>query len=94
MLTEKDNATGHIRTQRSWWEQAETVVGFLNAFEITGDESYLERSLNSWEYIKKNFIDKKNGSWFSYVSESGVPGRATREDSGSALITTEECAWR
>ncbi len=74
MLTEKDNATGHIRTQRSWWEQAETVVGYLNAFELTGDESYLERSLKSWEYIKKNFIDKKGGSWFSYVSESGVPG--------------------
>ena len=74
MLTEKDNATGHIRTQRSWWEQAETVVGYLNAFELTGDESCLERSLKSWEYIKKYFIDKKGGSWFSYVSEAGVPG--------------------
>jgi len=74
MLTEKDNATGHIRTQRSWWEQAETVVGYLNAFELTGDESYLERSLKSWEYIKDNFIDKNGGSWFSYVSEAGVPG--------------------
>jgi len=74
MLTEKDYATGHITTQRSWWEQAETVVGYLNAFELTGDDSYLERSLKSWEYIKKDFIDKKGGSWFSYVSESGVPG--------------------
>jgi cellobiose epimerase len=74
MLTEKDNTTGHIRTQRSWWEQAETVVGYLNAFELTGDESYLERSLKSWEYIKDNFIDKNGGSWFSYVSEAGVPG--------------------
>jgi len=74
MLTEKDNATGHVRAQRSWWEQAETVVGYLNAFELTGDESYLDRSLKSWEYIRKYFIDKKGGSWFSYVSESGVPG--------------------
>jgi len=74
MLTEKNYATGHVRTQRSWWEQAETVVGYLNAFELTGDESYLERSLKTWEYIRKYFIDKKSGSWFSYVSESGVPG--------------------
>jgi cellobiose epimerase len=74
MLTEKDNATGHFRTQRSWWEQSETVVGYLNAFELTGDEAYLDRSLKCWEYTKKYFVDSKNGGWFSSVSESGVPG--------------------
>jgi mannobiose 2-epimerase len=74
MLTEKDNATGRVRTQRSWWEQAETVVGCLNAFELTGDESYLKRSLDCWTYVKQHFVDPKNGGWFSYVSESGVPG--------------------
>jgi mannobiose 2-epimerase len=74
MLTEKDNATGHARTQRSWWEQAETVVGYLNAFELTGNESYLKKSLDCWTYIKQHFVDTKNGGWFSYVSESGVPG--------------------
>lgn len=74
MLTEKDNATGRLRTQRSWWEQAETVIGCLNAFELTGDESYLKKSLDCWTYIKQHFADTKNGGWFSYVSESGVPG--------------------
>jgi mannobiose 2-epimerase len=74
MLTEKNYATGNFRTQRSWWEQAETIVGYLNAFELTGDESYLNRSLKCWEYTKKYFIDTKNGGWFSSVSESGVPG--------------------
>jgi mannobiose 2-epimerase len=74
MLTEKDYSTGQIRTQRSWWEHAETIVGYLNAFELTGDEAYLERSLKCWEYTKKYFIDTKNGGWFSSVSESGVPG--------------------
>jgi len=74
MLSDKNTATGHIRTQRSWWEQAETVVGYLNAFELTGDETYLKKSLDCWTYIKQNFIDSKNGGWYSYVSESGVPG--------------------
>lgn len=74
MLTEKNYMTGHLRLQRSWWEQAETVVGYLNAFELTGDESYLDKSLACWEYIKKNFIDNKNGSWFSNISETGMPG--------------------
>lgn len=74
MLTEKDYTTGHFRNQRSWWEQAETVVGYLNAFELTGNEAYLDRSLKCWEYTKKYFLDTKNGGWFSSVSESGVPG--------------------
>jgi len=74
MLSDKNYTTGHIRTQRSWWEQAETVVGYMNAFELTGDNSYLEKSLNCWIYIKKYFIDSKNGAWFSSVSEKGIPG--------------------
>jgi mannobiose 2-epimerase len=74
MLTEKNYVTGQIRKQRSWWEQAETVVGYLNAFELTGDESFLNRSLKSWEFIKKYFVDTKNGAWFTNVSESGVSG--------------------
>ena len=75
MLTEKDNTTGHFRTQRSWWEQAETVVGYLNAFELTGDEAYLDRSLKCWEYTKKYFIDTKNGGWFSSCLRIGSSGR-------------------
>lgn len=73
MLTEKNTSTGHIRLQRSWWEQAETVVGYLNAYELTHDWTYMGKSLKCWDYIKKNFIDSKNGSWFSYISETGVP---------------------
>jgi mannobiose 2-epimerase len=74
MLTEKNYTTGQIRKQRSWWEQAETIVGYLNAFELTGDETYLNRSLNCWNYTKQHFVDSRNGAWFSSVSESGVPG--------------------
>lgn len=73
MVTELDRSTGHVSPGRSWWEQAESVVGYLNAFELTGEESYLEKSLRSWEYIKANFIDRTNGGWYSYVSEPGAP---------------------
>ena len=78
MITEKDNSTGRIRTGRSWWEQAETVVGNLNAFELTGDQIYLDRSLNCWEYIKKYFVDNRNGGWYSGVSDTGEPGRGDK----------------
>ncbi|MBS0001282.1 MAG: AGE family epimerase/isomerase [Cyclobacteriaceae bacterium] len=80
MLTEKDNSIGHVVTIRSWWEQAESVVGYLNAFEITGDQSYLDKSINSWNYIKRHFVDKTNGGWHSLILETGEPG--TRDKAG------------
>ena len=73
LLTEKDRATGHIVTVRSWWEQAETIVGYLNAFEITGDETYLDKAVNGWNYTKKYFVDYTNGGWYSLVNENGEP---------------------
>ena len=82
MLTDKDNETGEIRIIRSWWEQAETVVGFLNAFKLTGDEKYLNLSVNAWNYIDRFFIDRKNGGWFSSVT----PGGAGRGDKAGHWI--------
>lgn len=78
MVYEKDLLTGHVNTQRSWWPQAETVVGYLNAYEITGSELYLQRAVNCWNYIKKYMVDYRNGSWFSSVSETGAPGRGDK----------------
>lgn len=74
MLSDKNYVTGHVRSQRSWWEQAETIVGYLNAFELTGDETYLDKSLKCWSYTKKYFVDSNNGAWHTSVSESGVQG--------------------
>lgn len=78
MIYEKDRATGRINTERSWWVQAETIVGYLNAFEMTGNEKYLNNSINCWHYTKNNLVDNKNGGWFSSVSESGAAGKGDK----------------
>ena len=78
MLTERDNTTGQYRMVRSWWEQAETIVGFLNAFELTGNQQYLDNSMKCWTYTKEHFVDVKNGGWFSSVTETGEPGRGDK----------------
>jgi mannobiose 2-epimerase len=58
-------------TDKHWWPQAEAVVGFMNAWQMTGDEKFLDASLASWEFIKKFITDKKNGEWFWRVSKDG-----------------------
>lgn len=64
---------GVVKRTRVWWVQAETVLGFLNAYKKTNDEKYLIAANNVWEYIKNNLIDKRIGEWYSEVDEFGNP---------------------
>ena len=57
---------------KEWWMQAEAMVGFINAYELTGREAFLDRSLSVWEYIKKFFI-RPEGEWYFLVNPDGRP---------------------
>jgi mannobiose 2-epimerase len=69
MIYEKFFSSGHVDSDRHWWVQAETVVGFLNAFTLSGNEEYLNLSLKNWSFISGNLIDKKNGEWYWSVDK-------------------------
>jgi cellobiose epimerase len=78
MIDEKDYSNGELRTTRSWWPQVETVVGYLNAYELTGNVKYLDYSINNWNYTKTHFVDTKNGGWYPSVNAQGVVGRGDK----------------
>jgi mannobiose 2-epimerase len=59
---------GHLNRERSWWVMAEAMVGFMNAYQLTHEKQFLEKSVNSWGYIKKYLLDTKNGEWYSGVT--------------------------
>jgi mannobiose 2-epimerase len=50
--------------EKHWWPQAEALVGFVNAYQISKDERYMQTALNTWKYIEQYIIDKTNGEWF------------------------------
>ena len=58
---------------RIWWVQAETMVGYFNAFEKRPEKTeYLEVVLKTWEYCKKNLIDvRERSEWFYEISVDG-----------------------
>lgn len=60
-------------TTRIWWNQAEALIGFFNAWELTGGEDFKSAFLKGWEWIKAYQIDKKNGDWFAAVTKEGTP---------------------
>lgn len=65
---------GVDNTTRIWWVQAETVVGFMNAYQKTGDRKFLDATADVWNYIKNYIADKREGSeWFWCVDKDRKP---------------------
>jgi len=57
---------------KDWWPQAEAVVGFLDAYQISGDKRFLDAATKTWAFIEAHLIDHKGGEWFQSVSKEGV----------------------
>ena len=58
---------------REWWAEAEAVVGFYNAYQLSGVEKYLQASMRAWEYIENFLVDKVHGEWYRTVTRQGLP---------------------
>lgn len=75
---EYDADKDHLIKQKHWWPQGEAMVGFFNSWQNTGDESYLQQSIRSWEFVKQYIRDKSCGEWVWGVKEDYSP--MTEED--------------
>ena len=62
---------GLTDTNKEWWPQAEAVVGFLNAYQISRDERFLSAALRTWDFIEKRLIDRRRGEWLRGVTRDG-----------------------
>ncbi|NHK29132.1 hypothetical protein FF098_014520 [Parvularcula flava] len=62
---------GHHGPERiyEWWCQAEALVGFLNAWQLTGEERYLRAVMEVWQFIKSDVLDTENGDWHAYAGD-------------------------
>lgn len=62
---------------RIWWVQAESVVGFFNAWQKQPDhKEYLDAALDIWGFIKEKLTDhQEGGEWFWRTDEDGNPDR-------------------
>lgn len=62
--------TKHLVHEKHWWPQAEAMVGFFNAWQLSGEDDYLHHSLAAWDFSRRYLLDKTNGEWFWGVDES------------------------
>ncbi|WP_297094647.1 AGE family epimerase/isomerase [uncultured Draconibacterium sp.] len=71
LLYERRN--GEIEGNLSWWPQAESVIAFFNAWQISGDEKYLDAAITTWEWIKNNLVDTEYGGWYGGLESDEQP---------------------
>lgn len=64
---------GIVDEGKEWWVQAEGVVGFYNAFQLSGQNRFASASRNLWSYILDKLIDRKHGDWYKRLSRDGIP---------------------
>ena len=55
------------------WPQAEALVGFLNAFELSGNHAFFEKVLQTWKFIGEYLVDRVHGEWFWRINPDGKP---------------------
>ncbi len=80
---------GVVDTNRIWWVQAETIVGFLNGCQLLPErKEYLEAAQAVWEFVKAHMIDKRPGSeWFWDVTQQG------EAVSGKPIVEPWKCPY-
>ncbi len=63
-----------IDKKRIWWVQAESVVGFVNAFQQGGETVFLDAAKTVFDWIVTKQADKRdNSEWWGEVTFDGEP---------------------
>jgi mannobiose 2-epimerase len=80
---EGDESGGITERQKVWWVQAEALVGFLNAYALSGDDSFMDAfaSVEDWVFARQ--IDREQGEWHQEIT----PGGECRGEKGSLWKT-------
>jgi len=71
MYYEYEPAHHHLIKERHWWVQAEALVGFLNAWEISGEKLFMDHFENVWKFIQQK-IKSDKGEWVWGINDDGT----------------------
>ena len=68
---EFDHKTGKKIFEKHWWPQAEAMIGFCNAWQLTGNLLYKNALINNWRFIQLYILDTGLGEWLWGVDREG-----------------------
>jgi mannobiose 2-epimerase len=63
---------GLVDSDKSWWVQAEAMLGFYNAYQLSGQPHFAQAARHSWDYIQANMVDRVHGDWIKKLHRDGT----------------------
>jgi mannobiose 2-epimerase len=60
-----------VEAYKAWWVQAEAMVGFYNAYQLSSQDYFGQATQQCWSYIQNNLVDRTYGDWYKQRSKDG-----------------------
>ena len=70
---EGDSAGAAHDKRRIWWAEAEALVGFANAYRLTGEQAFREAFLEIEQWVENHQIDRTHGDWHEAIGPDDRP---------------------
>jgi mannobiose 2-epimerase len=81
-----------IDSTKHWWVQAEALVGFFNAYQLTGDDDFRLAALQIWRFIQERIVNRGHGEWHAKLAPDGHV-LTMSEDPEAYLIGPWKCPY-
>ena len=59
--------------EKEFWQHAESLVGFLEGYDLFRDPRYLKAAATIWEFVDAHMINHEVGEWRTLLDRQGHP---------------------
>lgn len=73
VFVEGPHAGGVYDMEKEFWQQAEVLIGTLDAVILLGEEKYWDAYRNVHRFVFDKMINKKVGEWYPLMTREGKP---------------------
>lgn len=73
VYVEGPHSGGVYDKEKEFWQQAEVLIGLLDAVLLFGDEKYMEAYKNVHRFVFDKVVNKGVGEWYPLLSRKGEP---------------------
>ncbi|TAE28842.1 MAG: N-acylglucosamine 2-epimerase [Cytophagales bacterium] len=73
IFVEGSHAGAVYDREKEFWQQAEILIAFLDAYRVTGDETYARAYENVHRFVLDKMVSPAVGEWWPLMTREGQP---------------------